>query len=59
MDPILQKVLILGAAMPSAATTVMYAVQYDTEATFLKHNADYDITKCIHHYSTTNYIRIK
>ena len=32
MDPILQKVLILGAAMPSAATTVMYAVQYDTEA---------------------------
>lgn len=32
MDPILQKVLILSAAMPSAATTVMYAVQYDTEA---------------------------
>ncbi|MFZ3591299.1 AEC family transporter [Bacillus sp. DJP31] len=31
MDPILQKVLILSAAMPSAATTVMYAVQYETE----------------------------
>jgi predicted permease len=31
MEPILQKVLILSAAMPSAATTVMYAVQYDTE----------------------------
>jgi predicted permease len=31
MDPLLQKVLILSAAMPSAATTVMYAVQYDSE----------------------------
>lgn len=31
MDPILAKVLILVAAMPSAANTVMYAVQYDTE----------------------------
>ena len=31
MDPILQKVLILSAAMPSAATTVLYAVQYETE----------------------------
>lgn len=31
MDPILQKVLILSAAMPSAATTVLYAVQFDTE----------------------------
>jgi predicted permease len=31
MDPLLQKVLIVSAAMPSAATTVMYAVQFDTE----------------------------
>lgn len=31
MDPLLQKVLILLAAMPSAATTTMYAVQYDAE----------------------------
>lgn len=31
IDPLLQKVLILSAAMPSAATTVLYAVQYDTE----------------------------
>jgi len=32
MDPLLEKVLILTAAMPSAANTVIYAVQYDTEA---------------------------
>lgn len=31
MDPILEKVLILTSAMPSAATTVIYAIQYDTE----------------------------
>lgn len=31
MDPLLEKVLILTAAMPSAATTVIYAIQYDTE----------------------------
>lgn len=31
MDPILAKVLILVAAMPSAANPVMYAVQYNTE----------------------------
>ena len=31
MDPILEKVLILIAAMPSAANTVIFAVQYDTE----------------------------
>ncbi|AIY06658.1 hypothetical protein Plano_2693 [Planococcus sp. PAMC 21323] len=32
MDPILAKVLILTAAMPSAANTVIYAVQYDAES---------------------------
>lgn len=32
MDPVLEKVLILTAAMPSAANTVIYAVQFDTEA---------------------------
>lgn len=32
MDPILEKVLILTSAMPSAANTVIYAVQFDTEA---------------------------
>lgn len=32
MDPMLEKVLILTSAMPSAATTVIYAIQYDTEA---------------------------
>lgn len=31
MDPTLAKVLVLTAAMPSAANTVIYAVQYDTE----------------------------
>ncbi|MFC4323653.1 AEC family transporter [Litchfieldia salsa] len=31
MEPLLRNVLILSAAMPSAATTVMYAVQYDCE----------------------------
>jgi len=31
MDPVLAKVLILTAAMPSAANTVIFAVQYDTE----------------------------
>lgn len=31
MDPLLEKVLILTSAMPSAATTVIYAIQYDTE----------------------------
>lgn len=31
MDPLLQKVLILTSAMPSAATTVMYALEFDTE----------------------------
>lgn len=31
MDPLLAKVLVLTAAMPSAANTVIYAVQYDTE----------------------------
>lgn len=31
MDPVLGKVLVLTAAMPSAANTVIYAVQYDTE----------------------------
>ncbi|MGK7376952.1 AEC family transporter [Planococcus sp. 1R117A] len=31
MDPLLAKVLILISAMPSAANTVIYAVQYDSE----------------------------
>lgn len=31
MDPLLEKVLIVSAAMPSAATTTMYAVQFDSE----------------------------
>lgn len=31
IDPLLQKVLIVTAAMPSAATTVMYAIQFDTK----------------------------
>jgi len=31
MDPLLAKVLIVTAAMPSAATTVMYAVEFDAE----------------------------
>ncbi|MFV8830327.1 AEC family transporter [Alkalihalobacterium sp. APHAB7] len=31
IDPLLTKVLIVSAAMPSAATIVMYAVQFDSE----------------------------
>ncbi|WP_100404644.1 AEC family transporter [Bacillus solitudinis] len=31
LDPLLAKVLIVSAAMPSAATIVMYAVQFDSE----------------------------
>lgn len=31
MDPLLAKVLIVSSAMPSAATTVMYALQFDSE----------------------------
>ncbi|HET7578801.1 MAG TPA: AEC family transporter [Bacillales bacterium] len=31
MDPLLEKVLIVLCAMPSAATTTMYAVQFDSE----------------------------
>ena len=31
MNPLLEKVLIVSAAMPSAATTTMYAVQFDSE----------------------------
>lgn len=31
MDPLLEKVLIVTAAMPTAATTTMYAVQFDAE----------------------------
>lgn len=31
MEPLLQKVLIVSAAMPSAATTTIYAVQFDAE----------------------------
>ncbi|WP_088105777.1 AEC family transporter [Halalkalibacter urbisdiaboli] len=31
LDPLLAKVLIVSAAMPSAATIVMYAVQFNTE----------------------------
>lgn len=31
MNSLLEKVLIVSAAMPSAATTTMYAVQYDAE----------------------------
>jgi predicted permease len=31
MDPMMAKVLIVSAAMPSAATIVMYAVQFDSQ----------------------------
>ncbi|MFC0558788.1 AEC family transporter [Halalkalibacter alkalisediminis] len=31
MDPLMAKVLIVSAAMPSAATIVMYAVQFDSQ----------------------------
>ncbi|WP_442595896.1 AEC family transporter [Neobacillus sp. D3-1R] len=31
MDPLLEKVLIVSAAMPSAATTTLYALQFDAE----------------------------
>lgn len=31
MEPLLQKVLIVSAAMPSAATTTIYALQFDTK----------------------------
>lgn len=31
IEPLLKKVLIVSSAMPSAATTVMYAVQFDAE----------------------------
>lgn len=31
LDPLLEKVLIISAAMPSAATTTMYALQFDAE----------------------------
>lgn len=31
MDPLLEKVLILSAAMPTAATTALYALQFNTE----------------------------
>ncbi|WP_202079283.1 AEC family transporter [Caldalkalibacillus salinus] len=31
LDPLLAKVLLVSAAMPSAATTVMYAVQFESE----------------------------
>ncbi|PPA69396.1 AEC family transporter [Jeotgalibacillus proteolyticus] len=31
VDPLIEKILILIAAMPSAANTVIYAVQYDSE----------------------------
>ncbi|WP_134705063.1 AEC family transporter [Ammoniphilus sp. YIM 78166] len=35
LDPILQKVLIILAAMPSAATTTMYAVQFNAKPQFV------------------------
>ncbi|RXT15303.1 AEC family transporter [Ammoniphilus sp. CFH 90114] len=35
LDPILQKVLITLAAMPSAATTTMYAIQFNTKPQFV------------------------
>lgn len=31
LDPLMAKVLIVSAAMPSAATIVMYAVQFDSQ----------------------------
>jgi malate permease and related proteins len=31
LDLLLEKVLIVSAAMPSAATTTMYALQFDAE----------------------------
>lgn len=31
MDPLLEKVLVITSAMPSAVNTVMYALQFDTE----------------------------
>ncbi|RSL35346.1 AEC family transporter [Salibacterium salarium] len=35
MDPLLSKVLIISAAMPSAATIVMYAVQFNTQPRYV------------------------
>ncbi|KGA98888.1 transporter [Alkalihalobacillus alcalophilus ATCC 27647 = CGMCC 1.3604] len=35
IDPLLQKVLIVSAAMPSAATIVMFAVQFDSKPQFV------------------------
>ncbi len=35
IDPLLQKVLVILAAMPSAATTAMYAIQFDTRPQFV------------------------
>jgi malate permease and related proteins len=35
LDPLLQKVIIILAAMPTAATTAMYAVQFNTNPQFV------------------------
>jgi malate permease and related proteins len=35
IDPLLAKVLIVSAAMPTAATTVMYAIQFNSEPKFV------------------------
>lgn len=35
IDPLLKKVLIVSAAMPTAATTTMYALQFDSEPKFV------------------------
>lgn len=35
MDPLLEKVLIVSSAMPTAATTTMYALQFDSEPKFV------------------------
>ena len=35
LDPLLQKVIIILAAMPTAATTAMYAIQFNTKPQFV------------------------
>nr|WP_258311631.1 AEC family transporter [Terrilactibacillus laevilacticus] len=35
LDPLLQKVIVIMAAMPTAATTAMYAIQFNTKPQFV------------------------
>ncbi|MFC4766248.1 AEC family transporter [Effusibacillus consociatus] len=38
IDPLLEKVIVILAAMPSAATTTMYAIQFNTRPQFVSSN---------------------